>query len=246
MAERPFACSVHPHLPAAAYCTECRRPYNGRFLSVLPDGRAVCYRCVVDQRLRTIAEEDLSTDDPAFGQGFFQAGVRAVRDPRRILGTEEYTGPIRRAVLFGFFMCILGAVLPMVIPAIFAPEVIQEVLQRTFGERQPDLTPQQQQRAFLLSLPVFALMKLMLGSSLLHVGLRLAGARSGSFREHVRVFALCSSVLVFAIIPPPFGIMVMSLLWGSAMMKWVNGRYGLSAMMGMVAVFPALLVMVVL
>lgn len=244
---RRFACSVQPHLPAAAYCTECRRPYAGRFLSVLQDGRAVCYRCVTDQRLKTVADEEESVvGDPAFANGWFGAISGVIRDPRRFLGTKAYTGSVKPALRFGFVMCLAGAVLPLVFPAIFAPETLNEAWQKAYGQAEVQLTPAQLRMAFLTALPVAAALKLLVGSALFHVGIRLAGAREGMFREHFRVFALSTGVLLFAIVPPPLGLMIMSLLWGNAMMKWTGARYGLSPMMSMIAVFPALLLLVIL
>lgn len=244
--DRRFACSVQPHLPAAAYCTECRRPYAGRFLSVLQDGRAVCYRCVADHRLKTVADNEVVEGDPAFRNGWLGVIPGVLRQPRRFLGTEPYTGSIKPALRFGFIMCLAGALLPLVWPAIFAPETLNEAWQKAYGQAEVQLTEQQLRLAFLTALPVAAAMKLVIGSALFHVGIRLAGAREGAFKEHLRVFALSTGVLLFAVVPPPLGMMIMSLLWGSAMMKWTNGRYGLSPFMSMVAIFPALLLLVIL
>lgn len=245
--DRRFACSVQPHLPAAAYCTECRRPYAGRFLSVLQDGRAVCYRCVADQRLDTVADEEVAPGkDPAFRNGWFGAIPGVLRKPRSFLGTEPYTGSVKPALRFGFVMCLAGALLPLIFPAIFAPETLNEAWQKAYGQTEVQMTDAQLRLAFLTALPVAAGLKLLVGSALFHVGIRLAGAREGVFREHLRVFALSTGVLLFAIIPPPLGLMIMSLLWGSAMMKWTSARYGLSPIMSMVAVFPALLLLVIL
>ena len=247
--DRRLACSVHPHMPAAAYCTECRRPYSGRFLSVLADGRAVCFRCVRDQRLSTLEPGETRTDiDPAFENGWWRAAVGAIRTPIETIGVRPYEGPVRPAFIFGLVMSLLGSVLPLVFPAIFAPEALTAIFEAAYGEGEgrPELTADQMRMAFFSALPIAALLKLGIGAALLHVGLRLAGARTGHFRESVRAFALSTGVLLFAIIPPPYGLMVISLLWGSAMMRWVQARYSLSPLLSMIAIFPALLLLVIL
>lgn len=244
--DRRYACSVHPHLPAAAYCTQCRRPYAGRFLSVLRDGRAVCYRCVADQRLLTIADHVVVEGDPAFQNGWFGAIPGVLRDPRRFLGIEPYEGSVLPALRFGFILCLIGAVLPLIWPAIFAPETLNAALEKAYMRSEVELTTDQMRMLFVAMLPLAAALKLLIGSALLHVGVRLAGAREGDYREHLRAFALSAGVLVFGIVPPPFGLILMVVLWSGAMIKWVSARYGISPVMSMIATFPAMLLLIVL
>lgn len=243
---RRYACSVQPHLPAAAFCTQCRRPYAGRFLSILEDGRAVCYRCLSDHGLRTLdapPTQTASGKDPAFAEGWWGAVSGVIRNPIQTIGRHAPTMSIRSALRFGFVMCVIGSALPILWGSILAPESVNEVFQRTYANTEMELSMTQMRTLLILSIPFAAAFKLFLGSALLHLGVRVSGAKDARYKENLRAFALSSAALLCNIIPAPFGLLLVAVIWSRVMMRWVFGRYRIPPMRAMFALLPALLLM---
>lgn len=243
---RRYACSVQPHLPAAAFCTQCRRPYAGRFLSVGEDGRAVCYRCIADHGVRTLDAPMSHDKDPAFEEGWLGAVSGVVRTPMKTIGRFSAKASIRPAMVFGFVMCLVGAVLPVVWVMILSPQSIDEVFQKVYADRNLDLTMTQMRAFFLMALPFAAGFKLLLGSALLHMGVRVAGAKDARFAENARAFALSTATLLFSIVPAPFGLILVAVVWSRVMMRWVYARYNIPPLRALLALLPALLLLSVL
>lgn len=243
---RRYACSVQPHLPAAAFCTQCRRPYAGRFLSVLRDGRAVCYRCLEDQGLQPVTTPRIGDGDPAFEKGWWGAIRGVVRAPVQTIGASRYKGSIRPALIFGFVMCLIGAVVPILWALVLSPEGVQETIESVYANRGMTVDPEQMRTMFITALPLAAAFKLIFGSVLLHYGIRFAGVHNVRFRESMRAFALSSGVLMLSVVPAPVGILLIAVLWARAMNRWVHVRYGLTPIRGMLALLPALVLMTIL
>lgn len=243
---RRYACSVQPHLPAAAFCTQCRRPYAGRYLSVLMDGRAVCYRCLQDQGLRTLDAPSTTTGDYAFQEGWWGAITGVIRTPTQTIGRFPTDMPVRQAMVFGFVMCLIGALLPVVWATLLTPESVDEIFQKAYAGRGVDVSATQMRALFLMALPFAAAFKLFLGSVLLHVGIRVSGARDTRFAENARAFALSAATLLFGIVPAPFGLILVAVVWSRVMMRWVYARYQIPPLRALFALLPALLLMAVL
>lgn len=243
---RRYACSVQPHLPAAAFCTQCRRPYAGRFLSVLEDGRAVCYRCLADHGLRTLdapSTANASGEDPAFAEGWWGAVSGVIRKPIQTIGRHAPTMSIRTAVTFGFVMCLIGSALPILWASVLSPDSVNEVFQRTYASTEMELSQTQMRTLLIVSLPFAAGFKLFLGSALLHLGMRVSGAKDARYKENLRALSLSSATLLCNIIPAPFGLLLVAVLWSRVMMRWTFGRYGIPPMRAMFALLPTLLLM---
>lgn len=243
---RRYACSVQPHLPAAAFCTQCRRPYAGRYLSVILDGRAVCYRCISDQGLRTLDTPSAYEGDYAFKDGWWGAITGVMRTPNQTIGHFPKEVSIRRAMVFGFVMCLVGAILPVVWAMALTPESVNELFQKAYAGRGVDLSVAQMRTTFLMALPFAAAVKLFLGSVLLHLGIRVSGARDAQFAENARAFALSAATLLFAIVPAPFGLILVAVVWSRVMMRWVYARYNIPPLRALIALLPALLLMSIL
>lgn len=243
---RRYACSVQPHLPAAAFCTQCRRPYAGRFLSVGEDGRAVCYRCIEDHGVRTLDAPTAHDKDPAFEGGWIAAVSGVVRTPMKTIGHFSPQSSIRPAMIFGFVMCLIGAVLPILWVMILSPQSLDEVFQKVYAESSLELTKTQMQAFLLLALPLAAGFKLWVGSALLHMGVRVAGAGDAKFAENARAFALSTATLLFSIVPAPFGLILVAVVWSRVMMRWVYARYNIPPLRALFALLPALLLLSVL
>lgn len=211
----------------------------------MPDGRAICYRCVADHQVPTVTvRPTVPGKDPALAQGWVHAVVGIMRDPIGYLGAQPYVGSIRPAMLYGLVFCLVGAALSIMWMVLLNSDKMQEsiaTLSHAYASQGMTMTPVQLRLIFLSSIPIAAVIKLLLGGALLHMGVLLAGGRPTQLREQMRIFALSTGVLLLAVVPPPFSIFLIAIVWGGAMMKWLHARYGLGPFRSMFAVLPALL-----
>lgn len=212
----------------------------------MPDGRAVCYRCLEDHGLQTVATPRTGEGDPAFEKGWLGAVKGVIRAPVQTIGSTAYEGSIRPALIFGFVMCLIGVVMPILWQLLISPEGVQASLEEMYASRGMTVDPTQIRRLLITALPLAAALKLLLGSVLLHYGIRFAGVQNVRFRDNARAFALSSGVLLFAIIPRPIGVLLIAVIWARVMIRWVHARYGLSPIRGMLALLPALVLMTIL
>lgn len=241
-----ISCSVQAHLPAAAFCTVCRRPYAGRFLSVLNDGRAVCFRCASDSSLATLGEDeplDTSAGDPAFQHGLLRAVPFILLKPARAIGSTPYKGRIGPAVRFGYLAALVGRLATVGWLFTLNQDAATKAIQARMDQMGAELSADDLRTALWTSLPIAVFISMAVGVVLFHVGLRLCGARDGSFREHARAYALGSCALLFGLLPPPLGLPLICLAWMSAMMVWTRARYGFTGVRATLAMMPALLLM---
>lgn len=212
----------------------------------MSDGRAVCYRCLEDHGLQTVTTQPTGDGDPAFQKGWWGAVKGVIRAPIQTIGSTTYEGSIRPALIFGFVMCLIGAVLPILWALLLSPESVQETIEQAYAGRGMSIDPEQMRMLFISALPIAAAFKLFFGSVLLHYGVRFAGVHNVRFRENARAFALSSGVLLFSIVPAPIGVLLIAVIWARIMIRWVHVRYGLSPLRGMLALLPALVLMTIL
>ena len=241
----PVMCTVHVETPAAAFCTVCRRPYGGRFLGVLPDGRAVCYRCAADEKLE-LASLDAPTSevDAALAGGWASATARILLRPLVTIGLR-YRGPVGPSLRYGFAATVLGLVMWLGWSLILQRDAIIEAVLASSAERGLDASAGDVQLALWMMVPLLAALRLGLGVVAFHVGTRLAGA-DGTFRENARVFALSSASMLFCVVPMQIGALLSYLVWLMLTLSWVRVRYELNAWRSIVALMPAIAVIWIL
>lgn len=243
-----ISCSVQAHLPAAAFCTVCKRPYAGRFLSVLNDGRAVCFRCASDRSLATLGAPEPEDDYDGIGERAFQKGLlRAIPfillKPAKAIGTAP--APNARlwpALRFGFLASLVGRFATVAWLFAIDKEGAMKAIESRMERMGAAVTEDQVRTAIWTSLPIAVALSMMVGIALFHLGLRISGA-TGTFREHARAYALGSAALLFGLLPPPLGLPMICLAWMSAMMVWARARYGFSGFRAALALIPTLLLM---
>lgn len=215
-------CSVRPYLPAAAFCTICRRSYSGRYLSVVADGRAACFRCVADQRLTTI-ERTNGKRDPAFRSGIFALLLAILTGGPRAL-TPAYRGPIWKALLFGAICSIFGTWFSMV--RFLASSQGQELFQQTLERAQPPIAEEVLRAAFLWATPLVAVMRMAMGAILVHVMLRLwVGENTQPLRVHARLYAFTCASSLLLVLPGLWGALATNAIWCMASFNWIRQVY---------------------
>lgn len=241
--EGDFYCSVQPHLPAAAFCTVCRRPYAGRYLGVRPDGRAICFRCARDQKI-DFADTAPAEGDPALRGGLLQT-LGAILLRAHLTLNQRYEGSIVPALRFGYLATLAGLVFYLAWQFLLAPEAIDSIIEGVLEQTGGATTMRAARLSLWAVLPIVAAVRLALGAFALHIGLKLAGA-DGALREHARVFALTSSALVLCVLPLYVGSLLAEVLWVMATMAWIRTRYDFTTLRTIAAVLPALLIVVLL
>ncbi len=230
-------CSAHAALPAAALCALCLRPYAGRFLSPLPDGRACCSTCADREGLHVIDSPHGSADaDPVLAGGWGSTFRRVVVEPHRGL-VVEHDGPIGPALRAGFAFTVVGYLIRTAWDYVLQYDAVMAMLAEQVGPGVPEatlsLTP-------WLAVPIAAVFRLVGGSLLLHLGLRLTGIGPGTLRPHARIFALTSVTLLLCVIPV-IGPLLALVAWMSSTLAWTRRRYGLPTWRALAATLPALL-----
>lgn len=239
-----FYCSVQPHLPAAAFCTVCRRPYSGRYLGVRPDGRAICFRCARDQRIDFADVTPRGEGDPALRGSLFQK-LGAILLRAHLTLNQRYEGSIVPALRFGYLTTLAGLVFYLSWQFLLAPEAIDAVLEGVIEQTGGATSMRAARLSLWAVMPVVAAVRMVAGIFALHLGLRLAGA-DGSLRDHARIFALTSSALVLCALPLFVGSLLAEVMWVMATMAWIRTRYDFTTLRTIGAILPALIVVVLL
>ena len=234
-------CSVRPHLPAAAFCTVCRRRYAGRYLSIVPDGCAVCFRCISDFGLGTVERLDADRD-PVFRRGVFSALFNVLSGNYSSFSVH-YRGQIRSAILFGLSCSILGlwAAIGWFLASDGAGEALQRVVDRSEGQ----LSVDELRRMIPWMVPFAAAVRLFFGAMMIHGMLRIfSTAERGTLRVHTRFYALsCASLLLLAL-PGMWGAVASNITWTFATISWVRRLYPeLSVWRVMIVVLPHILLL---
>lgn len=213
---------------------------------MLNDGRAVCFRCASDSSLATLGQErtrDTAAGDPAFQHGLHRAVPFILLKPARAIGSAPYQGRIGPALRFGFAAALVGRLATVGWLFALNQDAAMKALEARMDQMGAQLSADEVRTALWTSLPIAVLISMGVGIVLFHTGLRLCGARDGSFRENARAYALGSSALLFGLLPPPLGLPLICLAWMSVMMVWTRARYGFSGFRATLAMMPALLLM---
>ncbi len=234
-------CTRNPKLRAAAWCTECRRAYAGRFLGSREDGRAICYECAELGDIRLLSSEQQAVD-PALSGGTRFALVRMVLQPHQTFALS-YRGSVMPAVRAGFIATMAGLMFWLMWNQLLRAEEWNEWVARvTRIPAGSELLP------WLpwLAIPALAAIRLFAGSVALHIGLRMAGAPDGSFADHTRVMALTSIALFLCAIPSRVGTFAAMVVWISGAMAFLRQQYSFSTLRALAALLPAVFVLSVL
>lgn len=240
--ESDVHCTANPALPATAWCTSCHLPFNGRFLGVRDDGRAICFGCAQQDGV-SLRSETRTDVDPVLESGWRQTFLDVVTRPWQTFA-GEYHGPIGPAVRQGLVWALLGYAMTMGWVWLLARDAFLEMLTESAPEGvefEGDTLPM----LVWLALPVLAVLRQAVGTLALHLGLRLSGAPSDDFGEHARLFGLTAVGLLLCAVPfvGPFLALV---AWMTGTLAWVRQRYAMSTARAMLALIPALLVVTAL
>lgn len=240
--EGDVRCTANPALPATAWCTACHLPFNGRFLGVREDGRAICFGCARQHDVKLRSEQPTDVD-PVLASGWKQTFLDVVTRPWQTFA-GEYKGPIGPAIRSGVVWAMLGYAMTMGWVWLLAREAFLEMLTESAPE---GVTYEGDSLPLLvwLALPVLAVLRQAVGTLALHLGLRLSGAPSDDFGEHARLFGLTAVGLLLCAVPfvGPFFALV---AWMTGTLAWVRQRYAMATGRAMLALIPALLVVTAL
>lgn len=235
-------CSVRPQLPAAAFCTVCKRRYSGRYLSVLPDGRAACFRCVSDKKLGTIERVD-QTRDPAFRHGLMAGIFGILSGVPRVLA-PNYRGPILSALIFGAVCSMIGmwSAMGWFLSSDASQAALQAVVDRM---TQQPMTVEELRQAIPWVVPVVAIFRMAFGTLLVHAMIRLVVRPIGNpIKQHARLYALSCVSMLLLTIPGMWGAAAANIIWVLVTLTWVRMLYpSLTIWRVMLVVFPHILLL---
>lgn len=237
-------CSVRPDLPAAAFCMACKRRYSGRFLSVLPDGRAACFRCVRDLKLGTIQRFDESKD-PVFQRGLFP-GILAILygSPHQLL--PRYKGPITQALLLGIAATMIGlwASTTWFLNSEAADTELLRVVERIQAQGQT-MSVEELRRAIPWFVPIVAVLRMVMGVAIVHLMIRLVAPKPTlPLRAHARLYALSCVSMLLLLIPGFWGATAANMTWALVTFSWLRAAYPqMNAWRVMLIVFPHIFIL---
>jgi hypothetical protein len=226
-------CSIVPADPAAAFCTVCHFAFAGRFLSVRPDGRAICHRCARDQGGVLLADTTRVPRDPLLSRGIIHAFGQVLFQPQVSL-TQPYRGPVLPAVALGFFATNVGYAMMALWIQILAWDDWMASVRTGVGS---EISPDTALALLWLTMPLLATVRFIGGLALFHLGARLAGAPDDSIRTHARVFSLvCLSA--FAGVIPHIGWMIALVATTSSIAVFLRASYQFTMLRAVAATLP--------
>ncbi len=234
------SCSSQPALPAAALCSVCRQPFAGRFLTVRPDGRAICHACADRESLPLQRAERNESRDPVLAMGWRRTLLAVLAEPRTL--AVEYRGPIGPAVRMGLLWTFMGHLVKTSWVLTLQGEYVMDELRKNVPD---DFPPDLIGWVPWLALPIALLFRITFGFGLFHLGLRLAGASADQWRSHLRAWSLASVTLLFCLVPM-FGPLLSVMAWISVIIGYARQSYGLSTWRAALALFPSVVVIWVL
>ena len=234
-------CSGSPRLDAQAFCTSCRKPYSGGFLATRLDGRAICFACARQQAIEIIDEPMPSgRPDPVLGDGWARGIIRMITRPHQTFERPD-GGRLSVALLFGYLFTAFGFTTTTIWNLSLYGDEFIELQMQTLAARDVILDAAEVTQLLWLILPVAAALRLVVGAVLLHLGIRLMVGSKADWRSSMRMFALTSGTLVLCAIPT-LGPFLALVTWISASMAYLNTRYGLRTVNGLMALLPCLLI----
>jgi hypothetical protein len=234
-------CSASPKLDAQAFCTSCRQPFSGGFLGTRRDGRAVCFSCAREHAIEIVStDEKRETPDPVLEDGWLRGIFRMITRPHRTFERPD-AGRLSVALLFGYFFTAFGFVTTTIWNLTFYGEEFLQLQIDTLAAREIILTPDEVTRLVWMMLPLAAALRLFVGALLFHLGTRLMVGSDVHWRSSARLYALTSGTLVLCAIPT-LGPFLGLVTWISASMAYLNTRYNLRTVQGLMALLPCLLI----
>jgi len=233
-------CTAQPGEPAAAFCSQCRLPYSGRYLAVRLDGRAVCHACVERENIAIDRPNHEKLSDPLIRSGWRRVLMVVLTRPSSL--SQEYRGPIGPALRLGLLWTFAGHTLNtawlMLLQGAALVEALREQSDGQIPESALPWVP-------WLVMPILVLIRQGLGALLFHAGLRAAGASGEQWRSHARVFSLMSVTMLLSVIPV-FGKVLAVIWFCRAGLSYARQSYGLSLWRAFLALFPCFLLLALL
>ncbi len=234
-------CSANPKLGADAFCTACRQPYSGKFLGVRTDGRAVCFACARREALDLrAAPENEDPSDPVLSDGWFHAIRKMITQPHRTF-EFPYGGRLGSTLLFGYLFTFFGFIATTMWNLALQKDGYLEWHVQTWERAEVVLTNDQVTQLLWMVMPFYAVLRLVVGAALLHVGIRLIVGEDVEWKASLRLFALTSGTLALCVIPM-LGPFLALVTWISASMAYMHTQHEVRTVRGLMALLPCLLI----
>jgi hypothetical protein len=226
-------CAANPSLPASAWCTSCGQPFNGRFLDLRDDGRAICFSCAAREPVALLQRSPRSGVDPALDGGWLATLRRVLLFPARTLASQRSADPwpVVRLGLVWTFIGYAGS-------TAWTYVLRYDDVMRWLGESGATTVPPHVLPWIpWLGLPMAVVVRFAAGVGLLHFGLRMSMSDAAPFRAHLRAFSLSSIALVFGLLPvfgPSLGVVVQFVV----LLTWARATYRLPLVRALFALSP--------
>lgn len=234
-------CSAADDAEAWALCTVCAEPFSADYLGLRLDGRSVCYSCAQREDIALRVTDDSDRRDPIFLQGWRRAFGRVLLHPQRTFAAR-FDGSARQAIIFGCTATMVGFFSTNGWNFAFHAEELIAFYQSSLEDTSVSLSDAAMMKVSWAALPIVALLRFALGALLLQLGVRVVvGKRLANPRGELRAFSLASGALLLCVIPV-LGPFIAVVAWISAVMAYLQVRYGLGTGRGLMAILPSLLV----